>query len=97
MIRSQYEWYIETMGYKAAAKFRQGILDDAQRLGANPELGRVEEWLTDRSLGNIWRSFVSGRRYKIVYFFDHQQIDIAYVWDCKKSPSTLGSIIKKSR
>ena len=80
----QKNWYLNMMGKQAAKKFTNSILKDTERLGTFPYLGQIEPLLED--LPEQYRSLVSGKHFKIVYFIENATIYIVALRDCRQAP-----------
>ncbi len=85
----QMNWYLNVMGKQAAKKFTNSILKDTERLTSFPYLGAIEPLL--ENLPEHYRSLVSGKHFKIVYFIEETTIYIVALRDCRKAPESFTS------
>jgi plasmid stabilization system protein ParE len=79
--------FLETMNPAAATKLYNSIMDDVQRLATMPLMAPVEPWLDKAP--QMFRSLVSCKRYKVVYYIEDNTVFIADVWDCRQSPESI--------
>ena len=86
--------FLETVSPVAAAKMYNNIMDDVLRLATMPLIGPVEPWLDEEPV--TFRSFVSCKRYKIVYDIEDDNVFIADVWDCRQDPEKLKTRVTES-
>lgn len=93
----QFRWYVNQMGQSAANKFRNGIFADIALIAKNPMVGREESELNDLFGQQIWRSVISGRRYRIIYCVESQVIRIYMIWACERENKALKRIIIKGK
>lgn len=89
----QMNWYLNVMGKQAAKKFTNAILKDTERLSDFPYLGQTEPLLED--LPEHYRSLVSGKHFKIVYFIEDNTIYIVALRDCRQSPERFVKTLHK--
>lgn len=80
-------WYFDNIGRTAAQKFMYGIAKDAERIGLQPGIGKPEPLLKNQPQG--FRSLVSHRHTKIIYYSDKTHVYIVDLWDCRRSPEDL--------
>lgn len=80
----QMNWYLNRMGKQAARKFTNAILKDTERLATFPYLGQTEPLL--ESLPEQYRSLVSGKHFKIIYFIENNAVYIVALRDCRQAP-----------
>ncbi len=79
--------FLETVSPVAAAKMYNSIMDDVLRLATMPHIGPIEPWLDEEPA--MFRSLVSHKRYKVVYYVEDDTVFIADVWDCRQNPENL--------
>ncbi len=60
------------------------VMDDVKRLATMPSLGRVEPWLERESIE--FRSLISCKRYRVVYYIENDNVFIADVGTVAKTP-----------
>lgn len=92
VLKAIYVWYQNNMSQKAADKFRNGILENVQKLTTNPLLGKVEEALKERK--REYRSLLEYPHHRIIYFIEGSIIYIAYIWDNRMNTKKLDAILK---
>jgi len=63
------------------------ILKQARKLGKHPELGQVEEYLTQEKKGH--RYLLVERLYKVIYLAHPKRIVITDVFDVRQDPSKI--------
>ena len=89
--RSKYkntaQWYYYNMGKKAALKFSEGIIKDIYRIKSQPYIGSQELLLIDQPIE--FRSLVSHKNAKIIYYIDKGILYIVDLWDCRQNTDSL--------
>ena len=91
-VRDTARYIREQFGLKAKADFMQDVHQTSQFLGLNPNIGKVEPLLVDRSV--MYRSIVVNRLNKIVYYIDNDHIEIADFWDTRREPQAQAGQVK---
>ena len=89
-VREIFEYLLAQAGEKRALKIVEGIYTRPAMLTRNPEAGPREPSLEEFPDG--YRYLVEGN-YKIVYRIKNGFIDIVLVWDCRRDPKSLLSIL----
>ena len=84
--------YYYPRNLRAAVKIMQAIRSTERKIANNPRIAPVELELEDFPQG--FRSIVVKKLHKIVYFINDNEIRISAVWDCRRNPDTLRSIVK---
>lgn len=81
-------------GKEVARKFRQRVIDDSNKLMANPHIGKIEPLLED--LPDNYRSLVIGRLHKLVYSLKEEGtvVYVQLLWDCRQNPNHLSELLK---
>ncbi len=70
-----------------ATKIYNSLIDDADRLLQFPFMAPKELLLTDEA--KEYRSLISNKHYKIIYYVKRSTIRIAAVWDCRQNTKRL--------
>lgn len=85
-IDSIFDYLKPVAGIRVARKVVRDLYARPGILIRNPLAGPREESVEDQPEG--YRYLVEGN-YKIIYFVDGDQINIATVWDCRMDPAAL--------
>lgn len=73
-----------------AARIHDSIIDEVNRLGEWPEIGRHEEFIDIKNYKYPFRSLItSNGLYKIIYFTTEKEVVIARIWSCRQNPANL--------
>jgi plasmid stabilization system protein ParE len=84
-----FEYYKYKASIKIAKKIVKGIVTTSIKIQGNPQIGKVEELLTNRQ--NEYR-FLIVKNYKLIYWIDNNYIKVASVFDCRQNPEKLDKI-----
>lgn len=84
-----FKHYLKKAGYKTAIKLVNGIYDEPLRLGSQPEMGPVEEYLKNRKVE--FRYILYKKNYKIIYWVNDEEnrIEINDVFDVRQYPQKI--------
>ena len=77
---------------QTAADFYARIMEYAEALSSNPNLGKEEPLLAHYRLG--FRSLVAHRYFKLIYYIRGETVHIADIWDVRREPQALARRIK---
>lgn len=78
-------WLTVNAGY--AAQLYNQLIDETEVLRTFPRVGALERLLKHCPEG--YRSLLSGKRHKLIYTIEDDDIVIHAVWDCRQDPDTL--------
>jgi len=81
-----YKFYKDNASKYIADKLRTGILTAIKKISQNPEIGQIEEYLTDLNLGH--RRIVEGN-YKIIYKVEGKVVYVTDIFDTRRNPDTM--------
>jgi toxin ParE1/3/4 len=84
-----FDYYKTKVNIHVAQGIVSSIVDSTINLEKQPNIGQIEEFLTDRK--NAYRYLVSGN-YKIIYWINEPYIMIATVFDCRQNPLKLKKV-----
>ncbi len=81
--KQYYNWYQINLGYKAADKFADSILNCTELLRSNPFMGKIIYDTIEGYEGIAVRAFVEHKNHEILYYIKDNTIYIADIWACK--------------
>ncbi len=84
-----FDYYSLKAGNKTARKITSSIVDKTILLENNPKIGQKEELLQNRK--NEYR-YIIEKNYKIIYWIETEQVNIASVFDCRQNPVKMKEI-----
>ena len=84
-------YYFEESNIKVAYKIVNEIVDSAEILVSQPNMGVVEDLLRKRK--NVYRYIVC-KNYKIIYWIENNIIFIATVFDTRQNPQKTKRSLK---
>ncbi len=86
-----YNYYETEASFEVAQKLVDGIIDKTISLNKNPNIGQIEDLLSDRP--QCFRYLVF-KNYKIIYWINtsKNRIDIVNVFDCRQNPQKMFGI-----
>lgn len=87
------DFYLQVASPRTAEKILDKIESTTNRLAVFPCLGPVESELD--GLSYTYHSIVAHPHYKIIYRVAEKVIYITGIWDCRRNPEKLKSLIKK--
>lgn len=82
-LRKIFDYYLSVAGIKVARQIVDRIIRRTDLLTSNPRIGQCEELL--KQYLEKFRYLVEGN-YKIIYWFDDNQVFISSVFDCRRNP-----------
>lgn len=88
------DFYLPVAGMASTAKIVQKIYVKAQVLLSVPQIGQAELLLEGNPKN--YRRLIAGN-YKIVYYIDGNTVHIASVFDTRRNPAALRTMVEKSR
>lgn len=85
------DYYTENASLSVAKKLAKTILNTSLILEKKPQIGPIEELLSERIRG--YRFIISGN-YKLIYYIDEgkHEVRIADVFDTRQNPEKLKSV-----
>lgn len=83
IFKEYYDWYRINLGYKAAGKFADSILNCVELLRNNPFMGKVIYHTIEGYEDIMIRGFVEHKNHEIIYYIKDNTIYIADIWACK--------------
>lgn len=89
-----YHYYAKDKSKKYAVKIYNEILDSAEQLVDFPEMGIVEQELSEDK--NEYRSLLVRRHFKLVYLIEKSSVYVIALFDCRQDPKTNKQKINKS-
>ena len=82
-----YDYYVKR-SMRVAAIMYNGILDETELLKSQPYIGPIESDLSDFPQTFRFLVVLKGR-FKVLYYVKNETINIASVWNCKRSMKNL--------
>jgi len=85
-LRLIYQFYL-TKSEKAANAIYNEIIDNVNILKDFPQIAQIEPLLEKRT--KTYRSLVVRSMFKVIYSIETGIVNIAAIWDCRRSPEKL--------
>ena len=79
--------YWQQVNANYATRLYNRLIDEAEVLLTFPKAGAQERLLVH--CPGSYRSLVAGKRHKLIYTIEGEDIVVHAVWDCRQDPDTL--------
>lgn len=86
------DYIIDNFDTRAANEFSLQVETKISWLSENPEIGRIEPLLADRT--TEYHCLIVSKHNKIIYRYNSKTVYVVDIWDMRRDPSYLASRIK---